>query len=112
MTNHIEPLIGFSTAGLSTATLWLAQAAPASVEPILQAGGTVGLIAGLSVALIAVWKDRAELAKKLGESESSRIVDAKDALKEWKLEAERGDRSRRELLIEMKNQTSVIKGEK
>lgn len=112
MTNHLEPVFGFATAGMSTAALWLAQAVPPSVEPILQAGGTVGLIGGLSVALVAVWKDRSELVKRLGESEAARILDAKDALKEWKLESERGDRSRRELLIEMKNQTSAIKGEK
>ena len=109
MTNHLEAIYGFATAGVSALALWIAQIAPSVASPSLEAGGTVGLIGGLSFALIIVWRDRAELVKSLHESEASRINDAKEALTQWKIDAEKGERSRQELIRELRTQTQVIK---
>lgn len=52
----IEPVIGFASATASTFILWIAQSTPPEVEPWLQAGGTVGLIVGLSYGCVTLWK--------------------------------------------------------
>ena len=112
MTYHFEALYGFATAALSSAALWLAQVAPPEIAPSLETGGTVGLIGGLTFALITVWRDRAALVKSLHESESARIADAKDSLTQWKIDAEKGERSRQEMIRELRTQTAAIKENK
>ena len=110
MTHHIEALSGFVLAAISSFAVSLSQIAPAGLEQTLQAGGTVGLIVGLTFALVFVWRDRAELMKALQASEQSRIDDAKEALTQWKIDAEKGERSRQEMIRELRNQTEAIKG--
>ena len=57
---HINPLVGFVTAGLSTATIWLAETV-SQVSPVskgwIEIGGTVGLIGGLSYGCVTLWKE-------------------------------------------------------
>lgn len=57
---HVNPLIGFTTAGLSTATIWLAETA-SQVSPVskgwIEVGGTIGLIGGLSYGCVTLWKE-------------------------------------------------------
>ena len=57
---HFNPLLGFVTAGASTATIWLAetvsQVAPVS-QSWIEVGGTIGLIGGLSYGCITLWKE-------------------------------------------------------
>ncbi len=72
MINHIHPIIGFGSAGVSTLGLWLAQTASPSIEQWVQGGGTVGLIGGLSYGCVTLWKanqksmaDIAELNKEI-----------------------------------------------
>lgn len=109
MTLHIEALYGFGTAAVSSLVLWVAQVAPPGIESTLQAGGTVGLIGGLGFALVVVWRDRAELVKSLHASEASRIADAKESLMQWREDAEKAERSRQELIRELRTQTAAIK---
>lgn len=119
MTHHIDALTGFGTAMVSTAALWLAQTVPANIAPGLETGGTVGLIGGLSVALIAVWRDRsAQAAERKIERESlldelraereARLADQKAVNAQYRLDSETGERSRQELIREMKTQTRAI----
>jgi hypothetical protein len=67
MTYHLDSVAGFALSGASTAALWLAQTTPTNVEPWLQAGGTVGLIIGLSYGCVTLWKanqnQKAEIAE-------------------------------------------------
>jgi len=55
-----QPILGFTGATFSTATLWLAQAPDLVSSPQLtgwmQLGGTAGLIGGLSYGCITLWK--------------------------------------------------------
>jgi hypothetical protein len=57
---HVNPLLGFVTAGLSTATIWLAETV-SHVSPVskgwIEIGGTVGLIGGLSYGCVTLWKE-------------------------------------------------------
>lgn len=109
MTHHLEPILGFSMAGISTATLWLAESAPAVIEPALQTGGTIGLIGGLSVALVAVWRDRKELAQQLKDSEAARLEDQKAVNVQYRLDMEKADLSRGTLIREIQEQTRAIR---
>jgi hypothetical protein len=55
-----DPILGFSTAGFSTAALWLAQTADQVVPGVkgwIEVGGTIGLIAGLSYGCTTLWKE-------------------------------------------------------
>ena len=57
---HVNPLVGFVTAGLSTATIWLAETV-SEVSPVskgwIEIGGTIGLIGGLSYGCVTLWKE-------------------------------------------------------
>lgn len=79
-----DVVLGYSTAGAGTLALWLADAADAIIpgmSPILQTGGTAGLILGLIVAIKSLWSEtraqRQEI-KKLNEEIRS----------EWKSQSE------------------------
>lgn len=109
MTHQFEALAGFATAGISALALWLADAAPENLSTGLQAGGTVGLIGGLSVALVVVWRNNMELVKALRESEAARLLDQKDANRQYRADADAGEHSRQELIRELRTQTEVIK---
>jgi hypothetical protein len=55
-----DPILGFSTAGFSTAALWLAQTADQVVPGVkgwIEVGGTIGLIVGLSYGCTTLWKE-------------------------------------------------------
>ena len=112
MNHQFEAIYGFATAGLSSVVLWVAQVAPTDIAPSLETGGTVGLIGGLTFALVIVWRDRTELVKSLHDSEAARIADAKESLTQWKLDAEKGERSRQEMIRELRSQTAAIKENK
>jgi len=57
---HFNPVLGFVTAGLSTATIWLAETV-SQVSPVskgwIEVGGTIGLIGGLSYGCVTLWKE-------------------------------------------------------
>jgi hypothetical protein len=57
---HVNPLVGFVTAGISTATIWLAEIG-SEVSPVskgwIEVGGTIGLIGGLSYGCVTLWKE-------------------------------------------------------
>lgn len=57
---HVNPLLGFVTAGVSTATLWMADIV-AEVSPVskgwIEVGGTIGLIGGLAYGCVTLWKE-------------------------------------------------------
>jgi hypothetical protein len=112
MTQHLEALYGFATAGVSALALWIAQVAPSIASPALETGGTIGLIGGLSFALIIVWRDRAELVKSLHEAEAARLADSKEANKQYREDSEKGEASRQELIRELRTQTVAIKENK
>ena len=97
-------------AGVSTAALWLSDVAPSVIEPAaLQTGGTIGLIGGLSVALVAVWRDRASLAAQLKQSEADRLADQKAVNVQYRQDMEKADLSRGTLIREIQEQTRAIR---
>jgi hypothetical protein len=54
-----DSIAGYATAGASTAALWMADAADATLPGmgnVLQTGGTAGLILGLAWGCISLWK--------------------------------------------------------
>lgn len=56
----IQPILGFLAAGVCGGVIFLAEAAtqiPAEARGWLEAGGTVGLIAGLSIGLVTLYRD-------------------------------------------------------
>lgn len=112
MTHHLELIGGFCTAGASTLALWLADSVPVGSPGALETGGTVGLIGGLSVALIAVWKDRAAIIEKLSKSEELRIAEAQAQTKIYREEMTAARASRDALLLELQQQTQAIKDQK
>jgi len=83
MITHIEPIIGFTSATISGAVLWLAQAAPAAAEPWLQAGGTVGLISGLAFGCVTLWKSNQALQKEIREELKGQIERLSDVLEKF-----------------------------
>lgn len=73
----ISSACSFVLAGLSTATIWIAQAVdsvPPQARGWMELGGTIGLIGGLSYGIVTLWKelqnqkrDTAELNKEIRE---------------------------------------------
>jgi hypothetical protein len=73
----IASVVSFSAAGLSTGTLWIAQAVesvPPQARGWMELGGTIGLIGGLSYGCVTLWKevqnqkrDMADLNKEIRE---------------------------------------------
>jgi hypothetical protein len=57
---HTNPLVGFVTAGISTATIWFAETV-SQVSPVskgwIEIGGTVGLVCGLSYGCVTLWNE-------------------------------------------------------
>lgn len=79
-----DVVLGYATAGAGTLALWVADTADQIIpgmSPILQTGGTAGLIIGLVVAIKSLWSEtrhqRQEI-KKLNEEIRS----------EWKSQSE------------------------
>ena len=81
--------MGFVTAGISTASLWLANAAPdAASSGIIELGGTVGLVGGLSYGCITLWKSLQDQRHEFT-NERKDFIKAKDELEkeirnDWK----------------------------
>ena len=79
-----DTLYGYATAGASTLALWLADAADVVVPGaggLLQMGGTAGLIGGLAVGCISLW--RLVLAQRAEINELNREI-----REEWKSQSE------------------------
>lgn len=79
-----DVIYGYATAGASTLALWLADAAEVVVPgsgSLLQMGGTAGLIGGLAVGCISLW--RLVLAQRAEINELNREI-----REEWKSQSE------------------------
>lgn len=82
MTYHIDSILGFCFAAISSSALWFAQVTSPQIEPWLQAGGTVGLIGGLAYGCVTLWKSN--------ERQKSDIAELNREIRsEWKQQADK-----------------------
>lgn len=54
-----QTVFGFCTAGVSSLALWIAQTGvmPGDTRTVVETGGTIGFIVGLSYGCITLWKE-------------------------------------------------------
>jgi hypothetical protein len=110
MTHHLE-MIRPALAIVGAGGLWLFDKIAATLSPppvdgwgmVLDKYGLPMVLLGLSI------YGGIGMYKALRASEAARIQDAKDALKQYREDAEAAQRGRAELIREMKAQTDVIR---
>jgi hypothetical protein len=80
-----DVVTGYATAGAGTLALWLADAAEATIPGaggLLQAGGTAGLIIGLTYGCVSLWREV--------RSQRSEISQLNEEIRrEWKAQSEK-----------------------